>query len=358
MSGAYPNWDALRDYEAREHASRNGHGPDRYHGRHVDLGPLLAAPPRPVPWRVWDLVADGTVTILSGESDTGKSWLAQHLCVGVSRGEMVAGMSCTQGVALYVDAEMGPQMFVDQRMRPAGLEEPEFEYIDAMGLDVSNHDDLEWLNRKIQQVGANLVVIDSLRRLAPSKSENDSDDMAPTVAAIAKLARDTGAAILLIHHKGDSEKLYRGSTAIKDQTDALFGLLRESDDEDDNRRRLTCGRGKGKNPRYAPAVADRYLAVAPLNGGVAACEEPVRYAGGEKRTRDVVRADILAALPAKTKLAVALTLKRRGDDKTFREAWAGLRDDGRIVQKRGGWYSAFPREGTTTTPLFDDDDGQ
>jgi hypothetical protein len=81
---------ALRDYEARERASRNGPGgrapEDRYTGRHVDLGPLLAAPPKPIPWRVRDLLADGTVTIVSGASGSGKSWLAQALCTGVARG--------------------------------------------------------------------------------------------------------------------------------------------------------------------------------------------------------------------------------------------------------------------------------
>lgn len=107
--------DALRDYEARERASRNGNGPggrapeDRYTGRHVDLGPLLAAPPKPIPWRVRDLLADGTVTIVSGASGSGKSWLAQALCTGVARGTPVAGLACARGRALYVDGEMGPQ---------------------------------------------------------------------------------------------------------------------------------------------------------------------------------------------------------------------------------------------------------
>jgi hypothetical protein len=232
----------------------------RYEGRHIDLGPLLSAPAKPIPWRVDDLVADGTVTVLSGESGSGKSWLAQALCTGVRRGTSVAGLPCTPGKALYVDAEMGPQMFVDQRLRPAGITTPEFEYIDAMGLDVSKPSDLGWLKSKIVGLGVNLVVIDSLRRLAPSKAENDSDDMAPTIAAIAKLARDTGAALLLIHHKGDGQKFYRGSTAIRDQTDALFALLREGQPDDDERqddgvRRLRCRGGRGKM-RYAPEPSD------------------------------------------------------------------------------------------------------
>lgn len=95
--------DALREYEARERANRNGSGPDHYAGRHVDLAPLLAAAPKPIPWRVENLIADGTVTIVSGASGSGKSWLAQAFCTGVAGGLSVAGLTCTQGRALYVD---------------------------------------------------------------------------------------------------------------------------------------------------------------------------------------------------------------------------------------------------------------
>jgi len=115
---------------------------DRYAGRVVDVNALLAKPPEPIPWRVHDVVADGTLTIISGESTAGKSWLAQALCTGVARGRAVAGLPCVKGSAVYIDAEMGPRMFVDQRLRPTGVKTAEFELIDAMGLDVSKPHDL------------------------------------------------------------------------------------------------------------------------------------------------------------------------------------------------------------------------
>lgn len=327
----------------------------RYEGRHVDLAPLLAAPPRPIPWRVGDLVADGTVTILAGGSGSGKSWLAQALCTGVARGEPVAGLPCTKGAALYVDGEMGPEMFVNQRLRPTGIAEPEFGYIDAMGLDVSKAADLRWLQGEIEKVGASLVVIDSLRRLAPSKAENDSDDMAPTVAAVAKLARDTGAALLLIHHKGDSEKYFRGSTAIKDQADALFALLREGqrdDDEgdDDGVRRLRCRGGKGKM-RYSREPPDVYLTIAPEEGGVAAADRPNRAWRSRSMapTREAVKQGILEALPAKMKTEVAVALQRPINDRTFKEAWAELGRAGAIVKDGGRWVVVVRSLGGTTT---------
>lgn len=313
---------------------------DRYEGRHVDLVPLLAAPAKPIPWRVRDLVADGTVTILAGESGSGKSWFAQALCIGVARGLPVAGLPCSPGNALYVDAEMGPQMFVDQRLRPAGVNTPEFDYIDAMGLDVSKDADLAWVRSKIEQVEANLVVVDSLRRLTPSKSENDSDDMAPVIALLAKLARDTSTAVVLIHHKGDGEKFYRGSTAIRDQTDALFALLRdgqpdEGEGEDDGVRRLRCRGGKGKM-RYAPEPPDVYLAISPEDGGVVACDAPSPRPRAAT-TRETVKQAILAALPVKTKGELTESIGRSVDDPTFRAAWRELKESCEIAHTAGVW---------------------
>jgi hypothetical protein len=307
---------------------------DRYAGRRIDLAKLLAQPRQPTPWRVHDVVADGTLTIVSGEAGSGKSWLAQALCTGVARGQTVAGLLCRKGAALYVDSEMGPQMFVDQRLRLAGVTTPEFEYIDAMGLDLSKPGDLEWLRGEIEATGAKLVVIDSFRRLVPSKAENDSDDMAPAVAALAKLARDTGAAIILVHHKGDSEKFFRGSSAIKDQADALFALLRDPDDEHAPRR-LRCRGGRGKM-RYAPEPPDVFMDIRPENGGVAEADAPPAR-GPVVLARDAVAVAIKAALPAQYKKEVADKIGRHDRDRAFTEAWKVLERAGEIVQIDGVW---------------------
>jgi RecA-family ATPase len=334
-------------------SATNGHAPpaiNRYEGRRVDIAALLAKPPQPTPWRCEGLVADGTLTIVGGKAGDGKSWLALALAVGVARGQPVAGIRCELGVSLIIDGEMGPPMYIE-RLRTAGIG-PEIELRDAMGLDLSKPGDLAWLRGEIEDANAKLVVIDSLRRLVPSRSENESDDMAPAVAAVAKLARDTSSAILLVHHMGDStEKFYRGSTGIKDQCDALFGLLR--DEDHDGLCRLSCRGGKGKM-RYAAEPADRWLMISPENGGVLASEAPERE-DAKMPMREFVKSGILAQLPAKTKTEVAKALGRERNDSTFADAWKELERDGTIWLSNGEWrcrvvLQALDHDHDTTSP--------
>jgi hypothetical protein len=145
------------------------------------------------------------------------------------------------------------------------------------------------------------------------------------------------------------EKFYRGSTGIKDQCDALFGLLR--DEDHDGLCRLSCRGGKGKM-RYAAEPADRWLMISPENGGVLQSEAP-EGPGPQVPARAAVATAIKAALPAKTKKEVADKVGRRTDDKTFRDAWNDLRDLGDIVEINGVWEGGGSHQALgnpTTTP--------
>lgn len=305
---------------------------DRYAGRLLNLADIaaeLAKPPTPTPWRVHGFVADETLTILSSESGIGKSWLAQALCTGVAEGATVAELDCTLGTALYVDAEMGRKMFIHNRLRAAGVVAPTFEYVDAMGLDISRPDDIAWLERTIRNVAANFVVYDSLRRLTPSKAENDSDDMAPVIGSLAKVARDTGAAILLIHHKGDGDKAFRGSTAIRDQADALFLLTPEAGSDV---LRLTCRDQSCKPTRYAKPPEDVFLKIDPDAGGISGAERPTQAdrALAAAPERQKIKDTILAALPVKTQAEAARACDFKAGSRHIQErmerAGGGRRD--------------------------------
>ena len=97
----------------------------------------------------------------------------------------------------------------------------------------------------VRETGARLLILDSLRRLAPGMREDKSDDAAPVMAALAEMARDTGCAVVVIHHRSTKANAadVRGSSVLEDQADIVFVLERVSrDPQGRTRRRLRCSK--------------------------------------------------------------------------------------------------------------------
>jgi KaiC/GvpD/RAD55 family RecA-like ATPase len=305
---------------------------DRYADRRMDIPAGLARDPEPVAYVVDRLAKPGDLTLLTGVAGCGKTWLGLALADGVARGASVAGIACDQGPALIVDAEMGERQYVE-RFRVTGISPAGIELDDARGLDLSRDDDREWLRSEIERTGARFVLIDSLRRLTPSCHENDSDDMGPVIAALAGIARETDAAILLIHHQGwDTDKAYRGSTAIQDQADAIFTFSRDKADTDI--RRLACHK-----MRSDAEPEDRFFRLDIQDGIFTTADKPVAEA---VRKRDELQADILANLPARTKAEIARALGVSDDLRSYRDAWFALEQAGEIVQAVDGMWTVVP----------------
>jgi archaellum biogenesis ATPase FlaH/biotin operon repressor len=310
--------------------------PDRYAGRVLDVGHMLTEPDTPIPWRCHDLAADGYLTVLAGRGGEGKSWLALALASGVARGKPAAGIDCRQGRALIFDAENGPKL-IARRFRAAEVTAAlDVQPVDAGGLKLSK--DLDWFRRTIVSYRANLVVFDSLRVLSSGAKESDGDEMEPLVTALKQLSRDTGAAVVLIHHRGKGETSeYRGSSVILDQTDMLYTLGRVAGDpEGRHRRKITtikCRIEEEPAPRWVAIDADRSLGLVFVNAA-----EPYEPED-TGRPRDTLRDDVLAILTGlpKSGAEVARELGRHKSDQTIRRALGDLEADGLAVRGAQGW---------------------
>jgi hypothetical protein len=193
--------------------------------RVIDMEAALSQPPRPIPWVCDRLAARGYLTTLVGPPGLGKTLLALFLAAGVHHGRAVGGIECALGHAVYFDAENGEHLIV-QRFRAAELAADDITIVDAGRLDLADRKHRDYAADLIGQHDASLAVFDSLKRLTPSARENDNDEMAPVIAGLADVARQTNAAILLLHHKSAKPESaeFRGASAILDQTDMLFGL--------------------------------------------------------------------------------------------------------------------------------------
>lgn len=318
-----------------------GNGPstgksDRYAARVLDVAALLAAPDEPIPWRCEGIAADGYLTVLAGRGGEGKSWMALALACGVARGRPAAGIRCEQGVALIFDAENGPKL-IARRLRAAQVSaDLAVQPVDAGGLRFSH--DLDWMREVIEREGASLVVFDSLRVLSTGAKESDADEMEPIITRLKQLARDTGAAVVLIPHRGKSElNDYRGSSVILDQTDMLFTLGRVPGDPDGrHRRKLTtikCRIDEEPEPRWVRIEADRARGLVTVDEA-----DPYESEGGG-RPRDGLRQQVLDQLTAtpQPQARIAAGLGRDKSDQTVRRVLRDLGAEGLAERRDDGW---------------------
>ena len=336
---------ARTEADLRRQAQSNGAGRegDRYAGRILDVGEMLAQPEEPIPWRCENLAADGYLSVLAGRGGEGKSWLALALACGVARGEPAAGIPCARGRAVIFDAENGPKLTIRRFRAAAVTPSLAVQPVDAGGLRVTT--DLPWFRKVVDDLGANLVVFDSLRVLSSGSKESDGDEMEPIVTALKQFARQTGAAVILVHHRGKNEASdYRGSSVILDQTDLLFTLGRVSGDPEGRRRRkittIKCRIEEEPEPRWVRIEVDREHGRVYVNATDA-------YEEDEGRPRDEWRDRVLGQLTGIQQPAarIATALGRSKTDGTIRRVLEDLERDGLVVRGPGGWGVA------TTIPL-------
>jgi hypothetical protein len=101
--------------------------------------------------------------------------------------------------------------------------------ISLAGFDLGQAAWIGELTNQILITNSRLVIIDALADVMPGKDENLVKDVQPIFLALRKIAEDTQAAIILIHHANKGKKDYRGSTAIKGAIDLLLQIESEPD---------------------------------------------------------------------------------------------------------------------------------
>ena len=313
-----------------------GTGTARYTDRKLDMHALLAQPDEPIPWRCRGVAADGYLTTIAGRGGEGKSWMTLALAHGVHDGRTVAGISCTKGRPVLFDAENGREL-LKRRFRAAGIEASSVQPYDADGLHVVK--DLGWFRQEVEAESANFVVFDSLRVLSSGADENDTEQVEPIMSALRRLARETGAAIVLVHHRGrDEHSSYRGSSAIRDGTDMLFRFGRVKEDPEARHRRVLetvkCRIDEEPEPRWLKIEPDRAA-------GLVYLEEAEPWAGGTGGA--TVRASLADELreelgdESRTRATLARAVGRDPKDGSVGRALEALEQAGRAERAEGGW---------------------
>lgn len=222
--------------------SHSGPAGSRSNFAPVSAATLLAEPDAPIPW-VWEpFLPEGGLALLVSFMKVGKSTLAYPLALAVAQGRPFLGYPTKQGGVLILAVEEHSRD-VRRRLRQWGMrsEDPIYVHHDRLDNTPATFADLQDF---IRAHGIVLVILDTLPRFWTVENENANVEVIRQVSPFLDLARDTNAAVLLLHHErksgGEDGREIRGGGA-------LLGLV-------DQAILLSKRQGRGSTQRILKAI--------------------------------------------------------------------------------------------------------
>lgn len=199
-------------------------------------------------WLVDGFIAEGSITLITSESGTGKTWLAYYLGGSVAHGSPAFGRDVKQAKVLYLDGE-NPLMVAKRNLTELGI--PRTADLKFWGGWCSSPPPApdHPLIVRFAHEEKGLIIYDSLVEF------HTGDEMSSTeTRKFMGLFRDLanlGATVIVLHHTGKAEtsKEYRGSSDIKAAVDTAYLLTTVSE----NQGKLGRLSIRGFKGRLAPA---------------------------------------------------------------------------------------------------------
>ena len=186
---------------------------------------------------VEDTLTEGGMSVVYGDSNTGKTFWAMNLAVHVALGRQWEGKDVDQGGVVYCALEGGSgvlnRVLAFRKENPFLTGTPFSIVPTSINLfDSAKH--LQVLAATVMRAAANmgcpikLLVIDTLARAMAGGNENASDDMGALVSNADALRKATGAHVMFIHHTGkDAARGARGHSSLRAATDTEIEVSRE-----------------------------------------------------------------------------------------------------------------------------------
>jgi len=185
----------------------------------------------PTNFLIKDLLDEGAMSVLYGDSNSGKTFVVLDMAYAVSTGMEFNGKDTRRGLVIYVAAEGGGKI----RRRIAALRErykaetpnpPLFALI-RHPIDLRSSDaDTKELIEKVREaealcgIPASWVIIDTLSRAMSGGDENSPKDMGTIVLAADRIRAATKAHFTFVHHSGkDQARGARGHSCLRAATD-------------------------------------------------------------------------------------------------------------------------------------------
>ena len=303
------------------------------------------------------MLMQGGMTVIYGDSNTGKSFLTLDMVAHISTGRDWMGRKVKQSAVVYLAAE-SPRSIIDRaRALEAHMKEPLHQlFIVNCPIDLFDEkgDTLAVVNTIIKiesqfntRVGA--VVADTLARVIGAGDENKAMDMGIVIKHIDLIRAATGAQFILVHHTGkDKTNGARGSSALRAATDTEIEV---ADNEDGTPKQATVTKQRdlpGKNSSIGFDLAVVELGTGIFGNVFTTCVVEQRDVETPSKERDLspIQAEILEFIrsnPASVRRAPILEhmnkIRPNVSESTITRALDRLQKL-KLVSKMLGMYSA------------------
>lgn len=199
------------------------------------------------------LVPAGTLTLLYGKDKGGKTLLALEMIRAIRTGQPFLGrFPAVQGNVIALLLDDPPGLVRDRLVDDLGLSDEGLLIATQLTADTDNP---ERLLRALAEEARNrrpaFILVDALYVLLQgAKQLYDAGEMRPLMRGLDRIAEESGAAVLLVHHPRKSDGEAAGSFAIRASAKSILRLSkpREERDEDgdvgDTTRRVLRVEGK------------------------------------------------------------------------------------------------------------------
>ena len=188
----------------------------------------------PPTYLVDQIITDYGLTVLYGDPGAGKSFLAIDMAGHIACGMDWNGHKVEQGGVLYIVAEggrgIGKRLKGWRQHHKVDASALQFQIL-PQAVQLLDDAQCDKLARTIHALnartpgGIKLVVIDTVSRSMAGADENTQDTMSAFVAAMERIQRVSGLAVMAVHHSGkNKESGPRGSTVLPGACDTIIGL--------------------------------------------------------------------------------------------------------------------------------------
>ena len=172
------------------------------------------------------LLDQGTLSVMYGPSNVGKTFVAMDVAFHIASGMPWGGLKTSRGAVVYVAAEGGSgakkRAEALRRRYPKQMDGLEFHLL-LSNVDLLRPDaDLKPLILAILDLGLPvvMVVLDTLARVMAGGEENGSTDMGTMIKHFDVIRRATGAHVMIVHHAGKNQAAgARGHSSLRAATD-------------------------------------------------------------------------------------------------------------------------------------------